>query len=542
MKRFFLFLLMAAMVHAANYYVDNSASSSGDGSLGAPFNSISSAIGKLSAGDTLFIRGGSADKPQIYNESLSFSDNGPNGKPGFPIVMTAMPGEYVTIHPKSKIGVSSSYWVFENLTFDMQEQANDIFRVYGDNNTFRNLTVTNGSRDGFDISNASHTLVENCKIYNFTRNDEYDAHGIIMDGGEGNTFRGNTIWNCKGDCIQIYKANINHNTLIENNTLYTTWGPGSENAIDFKGTTRSIIRNNTMYGFARTTTSDGVALKISKDSDSLLIEYNNIHSSNGGIRIAGGKADHYEIRYNVIHDMEESDSPYTDGYGMQIDGVTDLKIYNNTFANMPGPLFWIADGAKDVMIKNNIFYRAGNYKGSSNDFTGKVDIDYNGWYQVSKQINGNNDVIGNDPSFTDEKNWDYTLKEGSSAIDAGDPSFGSDYPGRVIDLGAFEFDGSITGLRDGDPAAVRAFRLNQNYPNPFNPVTRIAFFVEKQQKVTLRVYNILGRPVATLLDETVPAGNRQVTFNGASLSSGVYFYRLQTESGQSLTRQMMLVK
>ncbi len=542
MKYFFVLLFLAGLVHGANYYVDNSVASSGDGSMASPFKSISSAIGKLSAGDTLFVRGGSETKPQIYNESLSFSSSGPNGKPGFPIVMTAMPGEYVTIHPKGKIGVSSSYWVFENMTFDMQKDANDIFRVYGDHNTFRGLTVTNGSRDGFDISNASFTLVENCQIYNFTRNDEYDAHGIIMDGGEGNTFRGNTIWNCKGDCIQIYKANINHNTLIENNTLYTTWGPGSENAIDFKGTTRSIIRNNTMYGFARTTTSDGVALKISKDSDSLLIEYNTIHSSNGAIRIAGGKADHYEIRYNLIHDMEASDSPYTDGYGMQIDGVTDLKIYNNTFANLPGPLFWIADGARDIMIKNNIFYNADDYKGSTSDFTGQVDIDYNGWYQVAKQISGNNDVTGSDPSFTDEKNWDYTLREGSSAIDAGDPSFGTDYPGQVIDLGAFEYEGNITGLRDKQEMTVRAFGLSQNYPNPFNPVTRIAFFVEKQQMVSLRVYNILGRPVATLIEETVPAGRQEVIFDGARLASGVYFYRLQTESGGRLTRQMMLVK
>ncbi len=542
MKYILALLFFTGLVHGTNYYVDNSVGSSGDGSQASPFNSISSAIGRLAAGDTLFVRGGSETNPQIYNESLSFSSSGPNGKPGSPIVMTAMPGEYVTIYPKGKIGVSSSYWVLENMTFDMQKDANDIFRVYGDHNTFRGLTVTNGSRDGFDISNASFTLVENCKIYNFTRNDQYDAHGVIMDGGEGNTFRGNTIWNCKGDCIQIYKANVNHNTLIENNTLYTTWGPGSENAIDFKGTTRSIVRYNIMYGFARTTTSDGVALKISKDSDSLLIEHNTIHSSNGAIRIAGGKADHYEIRYNLIHDMKASDSPYTDGYGMQIDGVTDLKIYNNTFANLPGPLFWIAAGASDIMIKNNIFYKADDYKGSTSDFTGQVDIDYNGWYQVAKQISGGHDVTGSDPLFSDEKNRDYTLREGSSAIDAGDPSFGTDYPGQVIDLGAFEYEGSVTGLRDKQQVSVGTFTLSQNYPNPFNPVTRIAFFVAKQQKVSLRVYNILGRPVATLINKAVPAGRQEVTFDGRRLGSGVYFYRLRTESGGSLTRRMMLVK
>lgn len=540
MRRVLFILLTARLLIAANYYVDNRVGSSGNGSKQSPFKSINEGMTVLNAGDTLFIRGGTENDPVIYSENLSFSDSGPQGREGAPIVMTAMPDEYVTIYPSGKVGVYASWWVIENMTFDMQKDTNDLFRVSGTHNTFRNLTVTNGSRDGFDMNNASYTLIENCRIYNFTRDDEYDAHGIILDGGEGITIRNNRIWDCKGDCIQLYKTEINHNTLIENNELFTTLGPGSENAIDLKGTTRCIIRGNTMYGFARTSTSDGVALKISKDSDSLLIVNNNIYASNGGIRIAGGKADHYEIYNNVIHDMEESDSPYTDAYGIQLDGVTDLKMYNNTLANMAGPYFWIADGVTDMDMRNNIIYNTGGLKGSTNDFNGTVLIDYNGWFNESEAISGTHDVTGADPMFTDPAGGDYTLRQGSSAIDKGDPSFGSDYPGGRIDLGAFEYEGDVTSARDAQRAPA-AFTLHANYPNPFNPETRIVFELSRRERVLLEVFDLLGRRVAQLVNGVRDAGRHQVNFDATRLPSGAYFYRLSSAS-QVQTRKMMLIR
>jgi len=72
----------------------------------------------------------------------------------------------------------------------------------------------------------------------------------------------------------------------------------------------------------------------------------------------------------------------------------------------------------------------------------------------------------------------------------------------------------------------KEFALNQNYPNPFNPVTQIKYQVPTASKVTLKVYDILGREVATLVDQVRTAGVYSVSFNGSSLSSGVYFYRM----------------
>ncbi len=86
-----------------------------------------------------------------------------------------------------------------------------------------------------------------------------------------------------------------------------------------------------------------------------------------------------------------------------------------------------------------------------------------------------------------------------------------------------------------------AFGLQQNYPNPFNPSTTIRFTLPVREYVTLRVYNLLGQEVATLVNETLDAGESMVRFNGSRLSSGVYLYRLQA-GGSTLTRRMTLVK
>jgi hypothetical protein len=103
------------------------------------------------------------------------------------------------------------------------------------------------------------------------------------------------------------------------------------------------------------------------------------------------------------------------------------------------------------------------------------------------------------------------------------------------------------------PALPSAFALNQNYPNPFNPTTNISFELPEAGIVNLKVYNMLGQEVATLLNNVeMSEGEEEVEFDAASLPSGVYFYRLTVNTvddegtvlGQSFTqvRKMMLVK
>lgn len=85
------------------------------------------------------------------------------------------------------------------------------------------------------------------------------------------------------------------------------------------------------------------------------------------------------------------------------------------------------------------------------------------------------------------------------------------------------------------------FNLYNNYPNPFNPATIIKFDISKSQFVTLKIYNLLGEEVKSLVNQNLTPGSYNVDFNAASMSSGIYFYKLETE-GFSQTKRMMLVK
>ena len=83
--------------------------------------------------------------------------------------------------------------------------------------------------------------------------------------------------------------------------------------------------------------------------------------------------------------------------------------------------------------------------------------------------------------------------------------------------------------------------LSQNYPNPFNPSTKIDFTLPQTTDVTLRVYNVLGQQVKTLVNERMSAGSHSARFDATGLSSGMYFYRLQA-GDFTAQKQMMLIK
>ncbi|NIT61742.1 MAG: T9SS type A sorting domain-containing protein [Aliifodinibius sp.] len=88
---------------------------------------------------------------------------------------------------------------------------------------------------------------------------------------------------------------------------------------------------------------------------------------------------------------------------------------------------------------------------------------------------------------------------------------------------------------------LKTYRLAQNYPNPFNPATYIEFQIPNSELVNLAVYDVLGRRVATLVDERLPAGVHKLQWNATGLSSGVYLYKLTVRQHTAI-RKMVLVK
>jgi hypothetical protein len=94
---------------------------------------------------------------------------------------------------------------------------------------------------------------------------------------------------------------------------------------------------------------------------------------------------------------------------------------------------------------------------------------------------------------------------------------------------------------EGSMSIPEEYNLAQNYPNPFNPSTTIHFSVPSSEFVTLKVFDVIGNEVATLVNEEKPAGSYEVNFSASQLSSGIYFYKLQTSSFVE-TRKMILLK
>jgi endo-1,4-beta-xylanase len=112
--------------------------------------------------------------------------------------------------------------------------------------------------------------------------------------------------------------------------------------------------------------------------------------------------------------------------------------------------------------------------------------------------------------------------------------------GTYSDTVSFTTGSEITAIEDGR-VIPSGFSLSQNYPNPFNPTTQIEYSVAKRSYVSLDVYNVLGEKVATLFAGEERPGNYTATFNGNSLPSGVYFYRL-TAGSFSAVKKLMLIK
>lgn len=120
-----------------------------------------------------------------------------------------------------------------------------------------------------------------------------------------------------------------------------------------------------------------------------------------------------------------------------------------------------------------------------------------------------------------------------------------------IEVGTFRNPGNrfvlnFTGTTDptvsvADNQLLNAYELYQNYPNPFNPSTNISFRITTEEFVNLKVFNVLGVEIATLVNEVLPAGSYNIKFNAEQINSGTYFYTLNTDNFKS-TKKMILTK
>lgn len=391
-----------------------------------PGESINDKLKVLQPGDTLLVRAGT------YNESLSLPRDGQSGKY---LVLKAYPNEKPIItNSTTLLTLSKQWWLIQGLIFDQQGAASDAIKISGSNSILRGCELRNGKKDGIDGDKGSTNItIENCAIYDFVNQPGVDAHGIVVDPGAiGWKILKNKIYNCGGDCIQIYAedthpvSDYSKDFTISGNTFYTTLGSNSENGLDFKGIDGCVVDGNELYGF------QNKAWVVQKGCRNITGSNNIIHDSERGIefRGEGGKSqENIKLVRNVLYNIQKY-------YVIKFDYVANVELYHNTLANSPVIAIRVeGQGISSGKMQNNLISNCG---GASVSATFNVTSNYNGWFNSDAgDMAGANDVTGSDPKFVNAAQANFRLASASPAKDKG-VNIGLPFTGARPDLGAYE--------------------------------------------------------------------------------------------------------
>jgi photosystem II stability/assembly factor-like uncharacterized protein len=320
-----------------------------------------------------------------------------------------------------------------------------------------------------------------------------------------------------------------------------SWSVLLPSEVSFQSATRALHFVNTQVGFlARSNTyyssdqvkktTDGGGNWATKDSI-MIKQPRAIKFLNASKGILAG--DSRSLRYTTDGGTTWS-VPTIAGHpaGVGVTGtVYDLCIIDSTHA-------WAA-GNRFLYFSSNMGqtwnYVAHGFVGTDTSFYGINFKDVNNGYAVGykglvlKTTNGG-------------ANWTSITEIPSSESVYGPVYDGAGNPWVYTPSGRlYTTSGVVSAVPPEGEALPQQYVLGQSYPNPFNPATTITFSLPQSGHITVKVYNVLGAEVATLVDGVVEAGNHAVTFDGSRLASGVYLYRL--EAGRfSAVRRTLLVK
>jgi parallel beta-helix repeat protein len=348
--------------------------------------------------------------------------------------------------------------------------------------------------------------------------------------------------------------------------------------------------------------ADEHGIYVSNSSDRPIIENNHSFNNNGcGIHMNGdismggdGIISNAIVEGNIIHD-----NGYGGGSAINMDGVQDSKIFNNLIYNnhatgiamfqidggdasknnkvfnntiiQPTDGRWCiisVDGSTGNTLHNNIFINHHSFRGSialdAASLSGFVS-DYNILVNRLSDDDGNSNMTLSqwqlmgydthsmiaDPEnqiFVDNSNNNFHLLQNAQAENAGSnlvlPTVFEDLDniprpqGSGFDIGCYEYN-TLTSITE--EIIANDFKLYQNYPNPFNPTTTIEYNIPTSAFVKLKVFNVLGNEVATLVYEYKNAGKYDAILDASNLPSGVYIYQLNV--GNYLqSRKMVIIK
>ncbi|MCE1189027.1 MAG: T9SS type A sorting domain-containing protein [Ignavibacteria bacterium] len=252
------------------------------------------------------------------------------------------------------------------------------------------------------------------------------------------------------------------------------------------------------------------------------------------------------------------------------DDIVSLWVNPATAATEPSPLFSIVDtasSAKDCSSLASVCFRQGSATAASFltldglkiskswPFASVVPVELSAFnasvVNNGVAINWATATETNNRKFVVEKNvngvWSILAEVAGNGTSTNRHSYSVIDP-SVVDQAQYrlqqvDFDGTVhySNIVVLSAKSVKAFNLSQNYPNPFNPTTVISYSLTENSNVTLKVYNMLGKEVATLVEGMQSAGTHNVQFNANSLAAGTYFYTIKAGNFTS-TKKLSLVK
>jgi photosystem II stability/assembly factor-like uncharacterized protein len=216
----------------------------------------------------------------------------------------------------------------------------------------------------------------------------------------------------------------------------------------------------------------------------------------------------------------------------------------------------IGSGLTDIIILHLITYSIGNVLAETNYGIFRSSDNGDNWTKINSLtdftafvVNSKGIIYGatfDNGIFKSSDNGDNwtAINSGLTNLDVYCLAVNTDgylFAGCLIYGGVFRSIQSTTSLNDKDNRTPSKFSLSQNYPNPFNPTTNFEFRIANFGFISLKVYDILGNEVETIVNEELPAGNYKYQWNASELASGVYFYQLK--AGKLIdTKKLILMK
>lgn len=523
-------------IFSNTYYVDQNhsqASNSNPGSINLPWLTIQHAAETLVAGDTVYIRNG------IYNENV-FTIRGGNTSAGY-IVFAAYPNEIPVIDGTGVVGGNNGFTIAHGyiklIGIEIKDWETGIWMEYAEFIEISNCEVHECTY-GIGASYGTHDFtLNNVVIHHF------DLYGFDATPGGGLDCYNGTFNDCISHTGRDPAQNVDGFAL----------GHGTQHNFVFN-------RCETYNVF------DGFDIS----SESTTLNECNAHDCwNGGYKL-------WQRNINLINCLGYNSA--TSNVELDWDNEPGgSTLINCTFYNSQTFNIWVENSADTLRMYNCIiaggdniglaFEMAdiSNYHGDHNLFHNDdpdrvITVAYTDEFSLQQIQNGSWTAYSNQDShslvafndndiFVNPSNNNLHLLESSAAVDNGTSSSapsidfdGNPRPsGQEYDIGAYEYQYPNNVGENSYNFNKKKFVLFQNHPNPFNPNTTAQYHIPELSFVTLKVYDVLGNVITTLVNEEKPVGGYEIVFDATWLPSGVYFYQLQAGSFVE-TKKMLLMK